>query len=1412
MSFSDSEIDEDMNDIKAASVLSEFRQPPQSLFHAVQGFVEFNAALHDLDVEIADAEADADANNEQEAFLALPPSNDTFDNDNVFSVGAESQFSDTPPTPSASKNLRTQLGELRILMDTLKSRVHENSESFFDYLINHKVMRHPQIQIYGNHPIVATFGQNMLVPMLSFYGITTKYGVAYIKLNIEEITTDIKDMVTGMFISPEMDSPEMYSEPSTAQQAVGFKEQQAVVFEELSVDCPMPSATNLCWNVRLTLNGNIFTLLTFRIVAMKSLDDFKPQQSPLSTENRYIHLCFALLSKACAKDFNCLCSMPEIDVELFKSIAGQPGQLEKFIKTFLENLAEPQVDSKRSYMLTALHNLISSFDTSKTGETLAYKYLFDGETPGSGANTFNPIMTQINNVISKLRVASAGQEELQVSLCGGRMIYKLGDVLRGYVTPGVAAALGPNAAFLFAEMVKPLSLPSDSDYTYSIAGVSDEDPDFVQTRLMFYTFCSQLGIKKIIDDFCTSEPQHQDARFFLKERVVVGMSLVGGDFQLSSSRNSCDALAFLDMINIRDGDPTPVTAFLKQFPRDPNRLTKSSLAPCDLVPKMPSGDYIKKIAVVYIFGSGYVPPYLQDVMGQIFLHIDAIADRISRYSMSTDQGFSSPIKVLFDIFFTLFSIENFTNRAFVTQKINKELKRIAICASILFFHFNELLQMPYPEGSPQRQRINELLQAQQSHPVGSPQRQQIDTELLQFQQRLLYPEGSPQRREITTMLQILGRVINYGYNPEVKLLSHEIDNIMTAYASCFVQLLQLYSLGVVFYSQAPAPVGTLLPIGGRSVPTSLETRCMDMLKVYAPVAQDLVPRQALAPYQGEGLSDAALQSILTTGLQFLYAIQGNGILAGFLEVKQVVKTEDSDYKARGEFLTSVQAFETFLKGLVPMLQGPRPTLLTSLNPLLGILHNPEFAELMHFAPVVVIKSENLTDDAKRANPEGLKVSGEHQFGIYALLSIFGVKFKSEWSKIALFTRMLFRALFSSGANDACLSLLGVNLGDIDPTKYRTSHENYQKDVALFQALPSLGRTIESLPLLSTYYGQGKVHHGVDAYFNPVTAATDFQFIFPDHPQPNDELLSFRFLSPENLQHLMTTDENAFVRLLTNDALQPRAYEFLVNRLLQKFSNLTKECDENVTKEIKATGHGGRTTKDFRAQYKLRGVDEFIESLLLLSQQPNGSDEFIRQLMASTLNKCFEGKNDAEKFEMLSDEQRMHWLEHLTNMIRFLITYPNTDPGQQRLVKYSKLLLLLKKYLTHDSTSAPALQLSLESMPAVKKTTKPKETPPPPPKAKGGVVMPSSKMKATEAVAAVVADVVPSSLPSASKKRTSKGGGSPKLKTIKRKNKQHKKSKHAKTKSTTKPVTNKKSKSKSSRKSKKRNITLKRRRI
>jgi hypothetical protein len=1133
--------------MQLASVLTGFHQPLPLDFVAADAMVELRGPM----------EKEYEKNDDEIDFLSMGPSG------GVDSVDVDSQFSEASD-PHLPGDLRVQLGQLHGFMTTLKTTINGASERFFQEL-QHLMTGYvpalhgvPRIQVYGNQSIVSTLGVSMLVPMLSFYGIAIKNArqgdmiTQHIKPNMYIISDRIREMTERLFI-PRATPP--------------------AIFPVLGVDCTMPTAANMVWNVRLTLNGNIFTLLTFRIVAMEHLVFPLQQAGVLTGENRYLLLLFALLSKACAKDFNCLCAMSDIDVALFIHIVGKLDnfnadtleELRQRMHAFLQTLADPQRESKIRYMKTALHNLVANYVDkmliqarglqSMTGETLAYRDLFDGATPGSGDNTFNPIMREIEKVIRMLRPAGI---ELQVSLCGGRMIYKLGEVLRNYVilkncgnnpAPACIAAL----IFPLNEMVKLLNLASDSDYTFTFAGVTTENPDIVQTRLMFFTLCSQLGIKKIIDEFSSRNPVFID-------RVIVGMSLVGGDFQLSSARNSCNALAFLNAINeinIVHGPP-PLNVFLDEF-RDIHPLTESSLAPCDLVPKIPSGNYIVKISH-YIFSSGYVPPLLQGIMDQILPHINTIAEIISRLSMSTDEGFSSPVKVLFDIFFTLFSIENVTNRAFVTQKINKELKRIAICASILLFHFQELLPM--------------------------------------------YAE-TEQYTQINLMIQILQQIINFGYTPTYTLFEN-LDDTMAAYASCFVRLLHLYHNGVVFFSRDPSTIdpSTIDPSILEKIErirthrlsltpplTPLETMCMSMLPAAAAPAP---AAPAPAPHVLEGLRDDILRGIITTGKTFLDGISAPdlGILEKFIKFKKEVKSLDLEYKSKGEFLTSIQAFDVFLNGLTPMLlsqKGVHSPLLQHLGPFLAVLHNAMFAQLMHFQqPVVVTISENLKTPG--AHPHGLQVTGPCQFGVYALLSIFGVKFKSEPDKIALFTKMLFRSLFSRGATDACSILLDVDLGLIDPEKYRNSFENNEKDQTLITALARCPIDPVTLPVIGTYYGSGKIHYGVDTYVNPLLGIqVEYSFIHPSEPDPVASVLSFKFLDFLNLQKLISC--GAFNELFLRDALQPRAYEFLLKRLMDKFSILTKEYDDAYKKSITAqliALHGGRNALRPPADRKVPG--------------------------------------------------------------------------------------------------------------------------------------------------------------------------------------------------------------------------------
>jgi hypothetical protein len=1240
----------------AANILSTFGEPQESFFISVPAILDFQDTLYQEQLE--NKEQEYQENDEKVDFLSLAPSNEV--DDNVFNVRAESQFSDSPP----KIQLVDKIAELRGRMNALNANILKNSGSFFTEL-----PKKMGIPVFGNHEIVAQalHTQSMLVPMLSFYGVTTKDLIGQtFKPRILDIANEVCSMTKNYFVSPP-DSP------------TGFL--------ETDVDFTTPTPGNMVWNIRLTFNGNIFTLLTFRIVAIKNEKNI----SELESSPYFLHfllLCFSLLSKAYAKDFNCLCSMPDIDVTLFKELIKDTTSFQSlpaFIKIFLNSLDEPQNDSKKKYMVAALHNLVASCnDTSRTGETLAYKMLFDGDiergVSGSGAHTFNPIMREITKVIRIFRglpkLETSTMKELQVSLCGGRMIYKLGDIVKSHVTQVIgvkdeAAAIVATDTFdvPILEMLKPLNLPSDLDYTLTFGGYTPEGDneaayEFLkqtqQTYLMFFTLCLQLGIKKIIDTFCTTGAA---VHYFLGQPAVVGMSLVGGDFQLSSSRNSCAALPFLDVINISGPTANDILGlFLQQCqPLREGNDAKSSLAPCDLVPKIQSGNYIVKIAH-YIFKSGYITI---SIPANIAANIAIIADRISKYSMTTDQGFSSPVKVLFDIFFTLFSIENFTNRAFVTQKINKELKRIAICGTILFFHFHELLPM--------------------------------------------YLDGSSQKLHINSMIVTLREVIKYGYNPAVKLLSDQIDNIMTTYASCFSLLLHSYSPGmdVVFYSRNP---GVTLPqIGERGEPglTRLERACMHMIVEPDP-SQDV--------FQAEGLPIDDLTSIITYGLQFLGSIEGTDILPNFLKLKQEVKDKDLQYKARGEFLTSIEAFEIFLEGFIPMLQQPS-NLLVFLQPLLTFFYNTEFrfAELMRFQPIVVIDSDKLKDDVKDVPlySNGLQVSGKHQFGIYAILSIFGVKFKSEFSKISLFTRMLFNALFSRNMDEVCLQLLGVNLSLIDQTKYRRSYENYIKDKVLLEKLVTcriLGETTSQLsePLL-TYYEPGSIQHGIKTYKNPLVDSGEISYSFISTPDGNT-ILSFQFLNATNLSTLMAcngataTDKNAFIDLYQIDALQPRAYELLIDRLTEKFSNLTEECDKQYkSAKLIPEVHGGRNTKAFRKMVKDYETNEFIEQLVnrFLQDPSYDSNHFLYDLYHNPNNECFKGDaKDEIKFNMLHNNHKNAWFSHLVEMILFFQQLcrqysQNTELVQfckNNIKKYSKLLFLLKKYLPLQVIPEPSADM------------------------------------------------------------------------------------------------------------------------
>jgi hypothetical protein len=181
---------------EAASYLSTFGEPQESIFVSVPGFIDFQDTLYQEQLE--NKEQEYQENDEKVDFLSLAPSNKV--DDNVFSVGTDSQVSESPPKiPLVHK-----IAELRGRMNALNTNILKNRGSFFTEL--HTKMGIP---VFGNHEIVARalHTQSMLVPMLSFYGVTTKERIVQtFKPKILDIANEVCSMTKNYFVSPP-DSP-----------------------------------------------------------------------------------------------------------------------------------------------------------------------------------------------------------------------------------------------------------------------------------------------------------------------------------------------------------------------------------------------------------------------------------------------------------------------------------------------------------------------------------------------------------------------------------------------------------------------------------------------------------------------------------------------------------------------------------------------------------------------------------------------------------------------------------------------------------------------------------------------------------------------------------------------------------------------------------------------------------------------------------------------------------------------------------------------------------------------------------------------------------------------------------------------------------------------------------------------------
>ena len=639
-----------------------------------------------------------------------------------------------------------------------------------------------------------------------------------------------------------------------------------------------PTESNSLWQIKLSVFGNDFVFFSIQLIAVKDdyfgndsivedlnipdkikkmeveieaikegLDEMKPaeefaakqQELQALYEKRYItlfsyNLCFSLYNKCLSKDFNCLCSLSELDVIMFKKIVTTDGYHEHFkdyFNLFLDKLPDTGMRSSRQkYFVLGLYNLMVSACQSKyTPETKAYEMLFDA---APGENVFLSAMEIIKyatersipndpSVSTVPRVSTV--PSVQFAMGGGKLYALFQKALNNFKAD--IDALSTTTITTSGGVLNPLTSSrqnqdlfyqinllkiqltqlkngvkdeANTDYSYLIKILENQIEELQQLlspeEEIFYLFQHVLSFNfyevpnpaadadlgmfygKTAQDaasgktaqgaascmaLCmilqTALTQHISPLFaaaaaatptpWTGSKIDVGNSCIGSPpVTLSSLRITTENSFpfYKDVIfPIEAGDDNPKFTILPstilarlglnelgvQSGGDINTVSlKSTISPFDFVQKGDLGEYIAHILEAMA------------KFGKVTEFTSKQINTLSNKCMITAEGCSTPLKGIFDIFYTLFIIENFSNRALVTQKINKELKRVAICAKVLFVHYVELynhVTVAEPEEAPEGETAEAI--------AAIPTREEL-------------------KKRILEMLYILADMISYGYN------------------------------------------------------------------------------------------------------------------------------------------------------------------------------------------------------------------------------------------------------------------------------------------------------------------------------------------------------------------------------------------------------------------------------------------------------------------------------------------------------------------------------------------------------------------------------------------------------------------------------------------------------------------------
>jgi hypothetical protein len=832
-----------------------------------------------------------------------------------------------------------------------------------------------------------------------------------------------------------------------------------------------PSESNRLWQVKISIHENDFVFFTIQVINVK--EPFYLQEQGRFTvlpniDSRmtqplfylYENLCFSLYNKANSKDFNCFCGLSELDIYILRQIIVNQEHFRSFLQcafNFLTNLVDAQVNLKKKYFILGLYNLIYCLRQSNyTIETKVYRWLFDRPDPALNVmlplpnnNVFLHAMRIIQYVNTLCGQADYEGEKTRLVMGGGKQYSLFQKALNKFFLTNVGP--GQLSEFMMTTFIQTI-FPTNSDPVQDapleelrqrlfremihafVKAAADADFGFFHrigvigsVECMSVCMILQIALKKLVDFKLT------DSGNSVPYSIDIGNSCIGNPpTTLSSLRmvltNSISFYQNLEGVQGIDGLGILINNILTHALRIDLNGIESVISPFDLVPKGSAEDYIFHIIeAVLLFGN------IRTEKNDFY---NRICRTLSNYCFITVEGFSSPLKGIFDILYTLFIIENFTNRTLVTQKINKELKRISICAQILYLHYNEL-----------RRSLHDLAASQARATATANDAAAIDAAVAGV--------AGIGDATINPMLDILKDMILYGYDGSNLLHENRFDTIMRKYVEFITKIVHFNGneagLGpfLNFYCVDPTPMNI-----GREM-TTTEIFFMNLLEnsnhePRMPAAVDgerrighpAVPLLDMSDYNPEQRQN--FDTILGCIIPSITAIIGmNQELLQQLYQNKIYSSYRDTQNKRNSIVVISTAYQLFLwrtrnRPLI-LFQDPSPEDEGIFRQSIGLSQllstTPTFFEpfIRCIEPCCThaLNSLDLLDD--EIDGIGINNPIKFQFVFWFITCIFGIKTKSSPKKIVSIARAYLnniRNMLGPGQNSTLLFECTVTFPDV----------------------------------------------------------------------------------------------------------------------------------------------------------------------------------------------------------------------------------------------------------------------------------------------------------------------------------------------------------------------------------------------